>query len=161
MSVHNRHKYPVNLSIDERKMLQRFVSVGKHSAREFNRARILLYVDEGRNNKEISTLLGVSHATIVNVCQRFASEGVEALYEKFRSGQPVKITEQVKKRIRELANSAPPRGKKRWTLALLAQEAIQCGIISSISDRSIGLIIQAEEKNNISGVRNTPTKSQH
>lgn len=138
----HRHKYPVQLSAEQRKTLERFVSVGKHSAREFNRARILLYADEGRNNVEIAVLLNVSHATIVNICHRFTTEGFGALQEKPRSGQPVKITEQVKKKIRELAQTLPPSGKKRWTLTLLAQEAIQRGIITSISDRSIGLILR-------------------
>ena len=48
----------VTLTHRERQALEDFVSHGKKSARAITRARILLLMDEGRNEHELTELLG-------------------------------------------------------------------------------------------------------
>ena len=53
----------VRLTTAERDVLEKFVAHGTKSARAITRARILLRLDEGRREKELTTILGVSRGT--------------------------------------------------------------------------------------------------
>jgi hypothetical protein len=61
----------VRLTTAERDILEQFVAHGTKSARAINRARILLLLDEGRREQELTTILGVSRGTIYNVRQKY------------------------------------------------------------------------------------------
>ena len=52
-----KKRIDIHLSQDERDELEQFISQGKKSARAINRARILLFADEGKNATEIDKLL--------------------------------------------------------------------------------------------------------
>jgi hypothetical protein len=55
-----RRKHTVTLREEERTELERMLSTGTHSARAITRARILLLVAVGRQDKDIQEILGVS-----------------------------------------------------------------------------------------------------
>ena len=74
-------KHPVRLIEEERKKLIAIVSKGQNKAVIIQRAHILLKVDEGKTDAEISQLLYVSEQTIRRVRLRFAEEGMQAALE--------------------------------------------------------------------------------
>jgi FixJ family two-component response regulator len=57
-------KYKVNLSDDERQILQAVVQKGKSAARSQTRARILLKAAEGSQDKDIIDALNVSPSMV-------------------------------------------------------------------------------------------------
>ena len=65
----------VTLTQRERKALEDFVSHGKKSARAITRARILLLLDEGRKEHELTEILGVSRGTVYNVRKKYQQKG--------------------------------------------------------------------------------------
>ena len=136
-----RKKHPVTLGAQERKELQTFVSRGKRSAREINRARILLLADEGKKDAEIIQLLGVSRGTVHNVrkkyCTREQEHILDFLKEEPRSGAPLKIDSRVEANVTMIACSDPPEGSARWTLHMIADKLMQLAVIDSISHESV------------------------
>ena len=64
------------------------------------------------------------------------------LTEKPRSGKPAVITGEMKARITALACSAAPAGHARWTLQLLADKAVEFGLVDSISYKTCGEILK-------------------
>ena len=56
-----KNKYSVRLKAEERTNLKAFVSRGKRSARQLNRARIVLLADDGKKDAAIVALLVVVH----------------------------------------------------------------------------------------------------
>lgn len=62
--------------------------------------------------------------------------------EKPRSGKPAVITGEMKARITALACSAAPAGHARWTLQLLADKAVEFGLVDSISYKTCGEILK-------------------
>jgi len=56
-----RKKYVVDLTAEERQILEQMLQKGKSSARKLTRARILLQADEGLTDEEIATGLGLVH----------------------------------------------------------------------------------------------------
>ncbi|MHC1568509.1 MAG: helix-turn-helix domain-containing protein [Candidatus Syntropharchaeia archaeon] len=85
-------KYVVKLTTEEKEYLQQFVSKGKRSAREFQRAWILLLADKGKTDREISELLNVSRRTVERIRTRYFHEELNAIYDKPRPGQPKKLS---------------------------------------------------------------------
>ena len=59
------------LSEADRTTLDQLVSNGKDSVRKLNRARALQFSHQGQNPDQISTLLGISVATVYNLRKRY------------------------------------------------------------------------------------------
>jgi transposase len=146
-----KQKHPVALSAQECKELQAFVSRGKRSAREVNRARILLLADEGKKDAEIIQLLGVSRATVHNVrkkyCKREHAHILDFLKEEPRSGAPIKIDSRVETNVTMIACSDPPEGSARWTLHMIADKLVELAVIDSISHESVRRALKKTNSN--------------
>lgn len=97
---------------EERKKLIAIVSKGQNNAVVIQRAHILLKVDEGKTDAEISELLYVSEQTIRRIRLRFAEEGLQtALEDKPHAPTGTKIKEEHEARLIALACSEPPEGR--------------------------------------------------
>jgi len=70
-----RKRIEVKLTQDEHERLSTYVARGQKSAREINRARILLLANDGRKDQDIATVLGVSRVTIYNMRERCQNKG--------------------------------------------------------------------------------------
>jgi transposase len=114
-------RYHVQLTEDERAELTRFVSGGKHSARKLKRAQILLAADGGLNDDDIAAAVAVGGSTVYRTKRRFVEGNLEAaLTEQPRAGADRKLTANEEALLVATACSAPPTGRARWTLELLA-----------------------------------------
>jgi transposase len=136
-----KKKYAVRLQAQERKELEAFVSHGKRSAREINRARIVLLADEGKQDADISELLGVSQSTVHNIrkryCKRTHEHILDVLQDEPRRGAPIKIDSRVEAHIAMIACSDPPEGSARWTLHMIGDKLVKLEVIDSISHESV------------------------
>lgn len=116
-------KYEVCLNEDQRRFLKNLTRKGKDSARKINRARVLLLSDEGKRDKEIQEIVGVSDTMVETTRKKFVLEGLEnAINEKPRLGKPKKIDGRKEAELIALACSQPPEGRAKWTLRLLADK---------------------------------------
>jgi putative transposase len=131
----------VQLTAEERDLLEHFVAHGKKSARAINRARILLLLDEERSEQDITTLLGISRGTIHNVRTKYLHKAdayiLDVLHEAPRSGRPIKIDTSVEAHVTMIACSDPPEGYGRWTLHMIADRLVQLAVIETISHESV------------------------
>lgn len=135
-------KYHVCLTTENRQELESLIRRGESSARTQTRARILLLTDENQKKKkgaeEIASVLMCSLPTITNIRKKFVEGGVEnALYDKARPGAIPKITGEVEAQLTLLACSAPPEGRARWTLQLLADRLVELKLVDSLSDVAV------------------------
>jgi transposase len=131
----------VRLSTEERDVLEKFVAHGKKSARAITRARLLLLLDEGRSEKDVTTILGVSRGTIYNVRNKYLTMEdehiLDVLHEAPRSGRPLKIDSRVEAHVTMIACSDPPEGYGRWTLHMIADKLVHLEVIDTISHESV------------------------
>ena len=141
-------KYVVTLTKEERAELQKLISVGKTAARRLNHARILLLADASpqglrRTDEEIVEALSVGTRTVERVRQRFVEEGFEsALDPKPHPRVAHKLNEKVKGDVVALAKSDPPKGRKRWTLRLLAGRLVELKGHEKISHESVRQVLK-------------------
>jgi transposase len=137
-------KYVVTLEVRERDDLTRLVSVGKAAARKLTHARVLLMTDASpgapaRKDEDVAQALAVSVKTVERVRQRFVEQGLEAALVPAPSKRIYsrKLDGKQEARLIALACSKPPAGKKRWTLRLLADEAVEVEISDSLSYETV------------------------
>ena len=128
----------IQLSADDRQALRQLTRKGKVSARKLNRARILLLVDEGRAESDISQILGTSGNTIWRTKMRYNEGGLDgALNEEPRLGAPTKLDGKQEAFLVALACSDPPQGRETWTMQLLADKLVELEIVATISDETV------------------------
>lgn len=130
----------ITLSSSEKEYLQSIVNKGRHSARKIKRARILLLLSEGTGTKEIASKVDVVLSTVYEIWNRYLEEerNVEkAIEEKSRSGQPPKLTDEVKAQITAIACSAPPEGSNHWTLQMICDRVVELGYVEKISTEPV------------------------
>lgn len=136
-----KKRQAVQLTTAERDVLEKLVAHGTNSARAINRARILLLLDEGRQEKALTTILGVSRGTIYNMRQKYMQKEhahiLDVLHEAPRSGRPIKIDSRVEAHVTMIACSDPPDGDGQWPLHMIADKLGQLTVIDTISHARI------------------------
>lgn len=141
-------KHEVHLKEAERRKLIRIVSKGRNKAVVIQRAHILLKVDEGKMDAEISQMLYVSEQTIRRTRLRFTQEGLlAALEDKPHPALGSELDEKQEAHIIALACSQPPAGQAHWTLELLTQEVLKDGIVTHISPETVRLLLKKTNSN--------------
>jgi hypothetical protein len=142
-----RKKYVVELTKEERERLLKLIRVGEAPARMLNRARILLKADQGEHasggpppgDREIAGMLETSSATVGRVRERFFRQGLDAALER---SMPDRIYERTfdgraEARLIALACSEAPEGRDRWSMRLLADKAVELGIVEAVSHETV------------------------
>jgi hypothetical protein len=143
-----KKRYLVELTYDEREDLMRLISRGSAKARKLNRARILLKADrseysdhegEELSDLAIARMLETSSATVGRVRERFFLQGLDAALER---SMPDRVYERsfdgrAEARLIALACSEAPEGRERWSLRLLADKAVEMGIVQEVSHETV------------------------
>lgn len=139
-------RYKVTLTEEERTSLLSLISNGKAAAKKLTHARILLQADQsvkgpGWFDHQISKSLNVSCETIGRVRKAFVEEGIESALNRKKLPKPrsKKIDGEKEAHLIALACSAPPEGRKSWTMQLLADKMVELNLVESISDETIRL----------------------
>jgi transposase len=123
---------PVVLTAEDRDTLEGLIASGHAPARQLTHARILLKADEAAGmpawpDVKIADALEVSRSTVFRVRTRFAWEGLEAalVHRQPKNTKPKKLDGEQEAHLMALACSEPPKGKKRWSVRLLAERFVE------------------------------------
>jgi len=131
-------RYIVELNETERQQLVNMTSSGSPGARKMKRAQILLMADAGQTDEAIAQALRVGTSTVYRTKRRFVEEGLgQALNERARPGGERKLDAQQEAMLVALACSKPPKGRRRWTLHLLAEELVALTELGSLSHETV------------------------
>jgi transposase len=139
-----RKRYIVVLSELERARLHTLIGQGAGPARALTHARILLKANKGEagpgwTDRVIAAALEVHPATVARVRQHYATAGLDAaLYHKPPERQyRRRLDGEQEAYLAALACSAPPEGRKRWTLRLLADRLVELELVESVSYETV------------------------
>jgi transposase len=137
-------KYKVTLTAEERQQLQELIAAGKAAAKRLAHARILLKADAdggpGWDDERIAEATEVSTDTVARVRQRFVEQGLEAALARKKQDRPSrerKLDGRAEARLIALACSAPPDGRKAWTMKLLADRLVELEVVDTVSDETV------------------------
>ena len=134
-----RKKYLVRLSETERAELEALVKTGRAAARKRLHAQSLLKADEGEHgpawsDAAVSQALEVGVRTVERVRQCLVEAGLETALNgrpQARYKSP-KLDGEQEAHLIAIACSAPPAGRTRWTLRLLADRMVELAYVDTV-----------------------------
>ena len=138
-------KYRVTLTDEERQHLQAMIAAGKAAAQALAHARILLKADPADGgpawpDHRIAEALEVSVATVERVRQRLVEHGLDAASRRKEQDRPSRLPVldgRAEARLIALACSAPPEGRKAWTLRLLADRLVELEVVEAVAPETV------------------------
>ena len=136
-------KYVVRLDEAERAFLADLVSTGTAAARTLTHARVLLKADQGPGgpgwtDEQIADALEVGRRTVERVRAALVEEGLDAALRRRRPpARPRTLDGAGEARLVALACSAPPEGRARWTLRLLADRLVELEVVDAVCPETV------------------------
>lgn len=144
-----RKRHTVRLSEEERARLHTLIGQGVAPARALTHARILLKANQGEagpgwTDAAIGAALEVNPATVARVRMKYVAAGLEAaVYRKAPEREyRRRLDGEQEAHLAALACSAPPEGRKRWTLRLLAERLVELEVVESVSYETVRQVLQ-------------------
>jgi transposase len=138
-------KYKVTLTAEERNSLQELINTGKAAAKKLLHARILLKTDASPQGPAwtddcIAEAFEVHPTMAQRLRERFVEQGLEAALGRKKQDRPSRqrtLDGKAEAHLVALACSAPPQGRIRWTLRLLADKLVELEIVETVSTETV------------------------
>ena len=141
-------KYIVRLKEEEQKILKNIIKKMKGSSEKVRRAQILLKADANGSNwtdERIAEAFLCRVTTVHNVRRQLVTEGFErAVNGKKRENPPRKkiLDGEQEAKLIAMRLGPPPKGFGSWSLRLLANQAVELGIVDSISHTTVSTTLK-------------------
>lgn len=143
-------RYRVTLTVEEREELEALTRTARTNAKRFLYARALLLCDAGPAGPawmvaDTAEAMGVTPRTIEHLKKRFVEEGLDAALERKKPDKPpreVTFDGAFEARLIALACSKAPEGRKRWTVRLLAEKAVELDFASNVSHLTVHRVLK-------------------
>ena len=141
--------YVLKLTPEERSDLERVAkgTTGRRSIAgwKVQRAQALLKCDQGEQgpgwtDQQVSAAFDATERCIQNWRKQAVLEGPLSLLERkprMTPPTPPKLDGDGEAKLVQLACSAPPEGRSRWTLRLLAEQLVELDVVDSICHETV------------------------
>jgi len=136
----------IEVTAKDRKQLQTLLSGGVQQVRVVLRALALLQLAKGVSAPQIAAMLPLTPQAIRKIGHRYEEGGLErALYEKQRPGAESLLEDGQKQRIIAMVCSDPPVGYARWTVRLVAEEAVKRRLVPRVGRETIRILLLSHD----------------
>jgi transposase len=143
-------KNSIELTQEQRALLEEVISTGKAAARKIQHAQILLKIDSGKDgpnwsDEQIQEAYGASSSTVWRIRQRFLKHGVEdAINRRPQPERPEKrkVTGEQEAQLIALACTEPPTGHSQWSIRLLRKRVVELHIVEEVGRETIRLVLK-------------------
>ena len=102
----------------------------------------MLQLSKGVSPSRVSPILCLTPQAIRRIGHRYKDEGLDrALYDKDRPGAVPLLDDSQKQRIIAMVCSDPPEGRARWTVRLVAEEAVKRKLAPRVGREAIRILL--------------------
>ena len=106
------------------------------------RALALIQLHDGKAVAEVASNVRLTSKAVREIGRRYEEQGLErALHGKPHPGAIVTFDASQKQRIIAMVCSDPPEGCARWTVRLIAEEAVKRKLVPGIGRESIRILL--------------------
>jgi len=137
-------KYIIELTLQERCQLKDIINANRMAAHKRRHAQMLLKADQGKHgpgwiDRRVAEAFDVSPMSVERLRKRLVERGLDGALEHGNRGsyRAKALDGEAEAHVIALACSEPPAGRHRWTLRLLADQAVALGITESCSKSSL------------------------
>jgi putative transposase len=136
----------IDIAPKDQKELAKLLSSGVQQVRVVLRALALLQLAKGASAPQIANLVPLTSQAIRNIGRRYEQGGLErALYERQRPGAAEVLDQGQKQRLIAMVCSSPPEGRARWTVRLVAQEAVKRKLVPRVGRETIRILLLSHD----------------
>ena len=140
--MRKNHKLVVKLSEADEKALAELLRAGVQAVRVIKRAQTLRLLAAGESAPRVGRSVGLTGKGVRDIGWRYVKQGLEvALYDRPWPGAPQRIRGAEKQRIIAMVCADPPEGQARWTVRLIAHEAVKRKLLPRIGRESVRLLL--------------------
>jgi hypothetical protein len=134
----------IQLSRADGKPAGELLSGGVQPVRTVIRALVLRQMDQGRTTVEAGAAVGISARAAWEIGKRYLEGGLQrAIYDAPRPGQKPLLDAEHGQRIIAMVCGPPPAGRARWTVRLIAEEAVKRKPVGHVSRATVHLPLQS------------------
>jgi putative transposase len=139
-------KIQVRLSKLEHEQLDELLRGGLQPVRTVLRALVLRQLADGQTIRKVARNVGLTPKTVWLTSQRYQQGGLDrALYEQARPGKEARLDAQQRQRIVALVCGPPPEGRARWTVRLLAEEAVKRKLVPGVGRETVRILLESHD----------------
>jgi transposase len=132
----------VRLTKGDRAKLDGVLSGGIQPVRTVLRALALGHLHEGQTVAEVAAHVRLTPKAVREIGRRYENSGLEqALYDKQRPGAATLLDGSQRQRIIAMVCSDPPEGRARWTVRLVAEEAVKRRLVPRVGREAIRILL--------------------
>ena len=130
----------------DQKELEKMLSGGVQPVRAVLRAMALLQLARGISAPRIAEFIPLTPQAIRKVGHRYLEGGFDrAVYENERPGAVSLLEDTQKQRIIAMVCAAPPEGHARWTMRLVAEQAIKRRLVPRVGRETIRVLLLSHD----------------
>ena len=144
MGWHNGLK--IKLSRQQRQQIEELLSGGMQPVRTVIRALVLRQMDAGRSSVEAGAGMGISAKAAWEIGKRYLEGGLErAIYDAPRPSPKPLLDAEHGQRIIAMVCGPPPAGRARWTVRLIAEEAVKRKLVEHVGAETVRILLQSHD----------------
>jgi putative transposase len=132
----------IDVAKKDREQLRTLLKGGVQQVRVVLRALALLQLADDASAPQIAKVIPLTPQAIRRLGHRYEQSGLDgALYEKQRPGAAEVLDTNQKQRIIAMVCSEPPEGRARWTVRLVAEEAVKRKLAPRVGREAIRILL--------------------
>jgi len=136
----------VQLKKRDRDELDRVLNGGIQPVRVVLRSLALCQLHAGKSVSEVAAHVHLTSKAVREIGKRYEDAGLErALYDKQRPGAQSLLETKQRQRIIAMVCSDPPQGRARWTVRLIAEEAVKRKLVPKVGRETIRILLLSHE----------------
>jgi len=136
----------INIAPKDQRQLTQLLGSGVQQVRVVLRALALLQFAKGASAPQIANVVPLSAQAVRNIGRRYQQSGLEgALYERQRPGAAEVLDASQKQRLIAMVCSSPPEGRARWTVRLVAEEAVKRKLVPRVGRETVRVLLLSHD----------------
>jgi len=136
----------IQLSRADRRQVGELLSGGVQPVRTVIRALVLRQMDQGSSTVQAGAAVGISAKAAWQIAKHYLEGGLErAICDAPRPGQKPHLDTEQGQRIIAMVCGPPPVGRARWTVRLIAEEAVKRKLVEHVSPAKVHVLLQSHD----------------
>ena len=142
----SRRPIEIQVSPEDQKELRQLLRAGIQQVRVVLRALALEQLSRGVTAPTVARIVHLTPQAVRRIGHRYKRGGLEgALYERQGRGAEPLLDASQKQRIIAMVCGQPPEGRARWTVRLVAEQAVKRKLVPRVGRETVRILLLSHD----------------
>ncbi len=142
----SRRPIEIQVSPEDQKELRQLLRAGIQQVRVVLRALALEQLSRGVTAPTVARIVHLTPQAVRRIGHRYKRDGLEgALYERQGRGAEPLLDASQKQRIIAMVCGQPPEGRARWTVRLVAEQAVKRKLAPRVGRETVRILLLSHD----------------